>query len=49
MGKRATVVVSPDRTVKTYQDPELAKIEVGWYERVPWACPRLLDFDGRLS
>ena len=46
MGKRAKLVVLPDRTIKTYQDPALAEVEVGWYQRVPWACPRLLDFDG---
>jgi 2-polyprenyl-3-methyl-5-hydroxy-6-metoxy-1,4-benzoquinol methylase len=46
VGRRARVVVRPDRTIKTYSDPALAAVEAGWYQRVPWACPRLLDFDG---
>jgi hypothetical protein len=46
MGDRARVAVLPDRTTKTYKIPSLAAAEASWYRRVPWATPRLLDFDG---
>ena len=46
MGDRANVSVLPDRTTKTYKDSALASAEAGWYRRLPWATPRLLDFDG---
>jgi hypothetical protein len=46
MGDRARVAVLPDHTTKTYKIPSLAAAEAEWYRRVPWATPRLLDFDG---
>lgn len=46
MGDRARISVLPEITTKTYKSPALAKAEAGWYLRVPWATPRLLDFDG---
>ena len=46
MGERATVEVYADRTTKAYHDHSMAQSEADWYQRVPWACPELLDFDG---
>ncbi len=46
MGTRAKVEVFGDRTIKKYDDPVLAAAEAAWFIRVPWATPRLLDFDG---
>lgn len=42
--RRATVHVLGRRVVKTFTDPAAAEREVQWYQRVPWAAPRLLDF-----
>lgn len=46
MGDRARVSVLPNQTTKTYKVRSLAANEAAWYRRVPWATPRLLDFDG---
>jgi hypothetical protein len=46
MGTRAVVEVRPDVTIKTYRDPIAAAEEANWYKIVPWAAPKLIDFDG---
>ena len=48
MNRRATVRVAPGRTLKKHGTAEAASAEAAWYERVPWAAPRLLDIDGRM-
>jgi serine/threonine protein kinase len=45
MGTRARLLTVKDVVIKQYYDPKLAAAEAYWYERVPWACPKLLDFD----
>lgn len=45
--RRATVRVRPDRTIKRHRTEAAAAAEAAWYERVPWAAPRLLDLAGR--
>lgn len=46
MARRAAVEVGHSRTVKRYADPAAAAAEAAWYQRVPWAAPRLLAVDG---
>jgi hypothetical protein len=46
--RRATVRVRPDRTIKRHRTAAAAAAEAAWYERVPWAAPRLLDVTGRI-
>lgn len=46
MGRRAVVRVGRDRTIKRHQNAAAAQAEADWFERVPWAVPRLLDVDG---
>jgi len=51
MGRRAALSPGPQATVKTYRRAADALAEIAWYQRVPWAAPRLLDADpatGRL-
>ncbi|MFW5415113.1 hypothetical protein J0910_00370 [Nocardiopsis sp. CNT-189] len=43
---RAVVDAGPEHTVKTFADPMVARREAWIYEHLPWACPRLVDFDG---
>lgn len=45
--QRASVRVGPQQTIKRYRTPEAAEAEAAWYQRVPWAAPRLLDAAGR--
>jgi streptomycin 6-kinase len=46
MGRRAVVTVNRCHTVKRYPDPASAAAEAAWYQRLPWAGPRLIDLDG---
>lgn len=46
MARRAVVSVGPRRTTKRHRSPEAARAEAAWYERVPWAAPRLLAVEG---
>jgi hypothetical protein len=46
MGDRATVRIGPKRAVKRYATPAEAEAEAAWYQRVPWAAPKLLDVIG---
>ncbi|MCC9712071.1 phosphotransferase [Streptomyces sp. MNU76] len=46
MGRRAAVTVGRSHTVKRYGSPAAAAAEACWYQRLPWAAPRLLDVDG---
>lgn len=46
MARRAVVRVGRERTMKRYRSPAAAHAEAAWYQRVPWAAPRLLDVDG---
>lgn len=46
MARRAVVQVGRTRTVKRYRSTEAAAAEAAWYQRVPWAAPRLLGLDG---
>lgn len=46
MARRAMVKVGRSCTVKRYATAAAAWAEVEWYERVPWAAPRLLDVEG---
>lgn len=48
MTRRAIVRVTPPRTFKRHRTAEAASAEASWYEQLPWACPPLLDIDGRL-
>lgn len=42
---RSIIDIGPDVITKTYRDPIRARAEIGWYQQVPWACPRLIDAD----
>lgn len=46
MGRRASVRVGRSHTVKRYATAAEAAAEAAWYERLPWAGPRLLGVDG---
>lgn len=46
MSRRATVRVGLTRTTKRHRSAAAAAAEAAWYERVPWAAPRLLAVDG---
>lgn len=43
---RAVIRVGPEVTIKSHVDAAAAAAEAGWYERVPWAAPRLLAVHG---
>jgi tRNA A-37 threonylcarbamoyl transferase component Bud32 len=40
------VRVGRERTTKRHRTEAAAEAEAEWYQRVPWAAPRLLDVDG---
>ncbi|MCH9732853.1 MAG: aminoglycoside phosphotransferase family protein [Actinomycetia bacterium] len=40
---RATLTIHPDHVEKRFHNPDNAAHEHDWYQRIPWACPRLLD------
>ena len=42
---RAELVVGQQVTFKSYYDPARAAAEIGWYQQVPWAHPKLIDAD----
>lgn len=42
---RSTLVIGAEVVRKTFRDTATAAAEIGWYQRVPWACPELLDAD----
>lgn len=46
MGNRALIRVGPAHTLKQYATTIEAEAEAAWYQRVPWAAPKLLDLDG---
>lgn len=42
---RTTIVLHPDVTIKTYNQPDWAATEISFYDSVPWACPPRLWCD----
>lgn len=44
---RAVIIINGNVATKTYADPADAEYELGWYQRVPWACPTLIDHGPR--
>lgn len=42
---RTTIVLHPDITIKTYNQPDWAAYEISFYRMVPWACPPLIWAD----
>lgn len=42
---RTSIVLHPDITIKTYNQPDWAAYEISFYRMVPWACPPLIWAD----